>query len=99
MSVEDTKQVARRAFEALTAGDRGALQNLLAPEAVLHQCGFLDPLPAHSFLSGEFPRRGPLIDRQVRLQRMIGEGDLVALHWLTTGRYRDPESPELDGKA
>lgn len=34
----------------------------------------------------------------MHLERLIGEGDLVALHWWTTGRYRDPASPELDGK-
>jgi len=98
MTSEENKQIAHRAFEALMARDLSPLQDLLAPDAVLHQCGFLHAIPAGAILSGAFPGRSPLEDRHVHLERMIGEGDMVALHWWTTGRYRDPDSPELDGK-
>jgi ketosteroid isomerase-like protein len=97
MTREQNKQIAHRAFGALMAGDLTPLGDLLAPDAVLHQCGFLDPIPARSILGGEFPGRSLLEDRRVHLERIIGEGNLVALHWRTTGRYRDPHSPELDG--
>lgn len=79
-------------------GDRAALRSLLAPDAALHQCGFLDPIPVQSILSGEFPRRGPLLDRTIHLERIIAEGDTVSLHWRTSGRYTDLEAPELDGR-
>jgi ketosteroid isomerase-like protein len=98
MTLEQNKQTARRAFEALMAGDRETLQHLLEPDAVLHQCGFLDPIPAGSILRGEFPRWRLLEGRQVQLERIVGEEDLVALHWRTTGRYSDPDAPELNGR-
>lgn len=98
MSVEDNKQIARRALGALTAGDRDALQSLVASDAILHQCGFLEPIPVHSILSGEFPRRSSLGGREIELERMIAEGDMVALHWRTSGRFSEPESPAVDGK-
>lgn len=98
MSVEDNKQMVHRAFEALMAGDLSPLETLLAPDAVLHQCGFLELIPARAILRGELPGGGPLRDRQVQLQRMIGEGDIVALHWRTTGRYSDPDALNLDGR-
>jgi ketosteroid isomerase-like protein len=97
MSVEDNKEIARRGFEALMAGDLSSLEPLLAPDAVLHQCGFLDPIPGRAILEGEFPGRRRFPDREVRIERMAGEGDLVALHWWTTGRHSDPDSPALDG--
>jgi predicted ester cyclase len=28
---------------------------------------------------------------------MVGDGDTVALHWRTSGRYVDSDSPERDG--
>ena len=99
MTVEQNKEIAGRAFEALMAGNLSGTGDLMAPGATLHQCGFLDPIPAHALLSGDFPRWRLLVDRQVHLERMIGEGDLVALHWRTTGRYSDPDTPDLDGKS
>jgi predicted ester cyclase len=34
----------------------------------------------------------------VRIERMVGEGDLVAIHWSTSGKWSDPESPQRDGR-
>ena len=98
MTTDDNKAIVQRAFEALMDRDLRPLEDLLAPDAVLHQCGFLQPIPGAAIIRGEFPGRGPLVDRQVRLARMVGKGEIVALHWWTTGRYSDPDSPELDGK-
>lgn len=97
MSNESDKQIVHRAFEALMDGDLGPLGDLLAPDAVLHQCGFLDPIPAQVILQRDLSMRGRLRDREFRLERMIGEGDTVALHWRTSGRYADPDSPDRDG--
>lgn len=95
---DDTKAIARCGFDAFMEGDLGALRQLLAPQATLHQCGFLQPIPAASILNREFPRLSPLEDRQVKLERMVAEGNLVALHWTTTARYNDPATPEIEGK-
>lgn len=97
MTLEQNKQIATQAFEALMAGDLASLPELLAPDAVLHQCGFLEPVPARAIIAGEFPYRRPLGDRQVHLERMVAEGDLVALHWRTTGRWLDPDEPDTAG--
>ena len=97
MTIDQNKQIATRAFHALMSGDLGPLAELLAPDAVLHQCGFLEPIPAASIISGEFPDWRWLGDRRVHVERIIGEGDIVALHWQTAGTYRDPGSPEIDG--
>lgn len=97
MTMDENKQIATRAFRALMSGDLGPLAGLLAPDAVLHQCGFREPIPAASIISGEFPDWPLLGDRRVHVERIISEGDIVALHWQTTGTYRDSGSPEIDG--
>jgi ketosteroid isomerase-like protein len=98
MAVEANKRIVRRAFEALMAGDLSPLDDLLAPGAVLHQCGFLQPIPGEAILRGAFPGMRRVADREVRIERIIGEGDLVAIHWRTTGRYFERDAPSSDGK-
>jgi hypothetical protein len=98
MSVENNKQIARRALEAMMAGRPAPIGDLLAPDAKLHQCGFLEPIPAAAFLKGGFGARRWLRNQEVRLDHMIGEGDVVAIHWSTSGTYVDDESPELDNR-
>ena len=97
MSSDTDKETVRRAFKTLMEGDLGPLADLLASDAVLHQCGFLDPIPAQAMLERDLSMRGRLQDREFRLERMVGEGDTVALHWRTSGRYADPDSPDRDG--
>jgi ketosteroid isomerase-like protein len=103
MSVEENKEIVRRAFEALKAGDLSPLGDLLAADAVVHQCGFLEPIPAGAMIGGAvtdnlFSWGGRIPDRQVRIERLIGEGDLVALRWTMAGRISAPEEPEIDGR-
>jgi ketosteroid isomerase-like protein len=98
VSVDQNKDIARRAFASLMNGDLHALNEVLSPDAVLHQCGFLEPIPARAILRGEFPGAGRVQDRDIQLERIIGEGDLVALHWRTSGRFSNPDKPEIDGR-
>lgn len=97
MSSDSTGETVRRAFEAFTNGDMDLLRNLLGPDAVLHQCGFLDPIPAQAMLERDLSMRGRLRDREFQLERMVGEGDTIALHWRTSGRYVDFDSPDGEG--
>ena len=96
MSVEENKTIVRRAFSGLTSGEFGTIRDLLAPGAVIHQCGFLNPLPVMELIErgGAF---SPIHDRAVHLDQLIGEGDLVALHWHTDGIHTDFEQPENGG--
>jgi len=96
MTTDENKQIAMRAFHAFMGGDLDSLAGLLAPDAVLHQCGFPEPIPAADIISGKFPYQWLLDDRHDQLERIIGEGDIVALHWRTTGTYREAGSPEID---
>lgn len=94
MTTGENKRIVQRAFEAFMAGDLRPLGDLLAPDAVLHQCGFLDPLPARRLLEGGPPGPSRIREREVRLDRMVGEGDLVALQWRTSGRFPDAGTHE-----
>jgi ketosteroid isomerase-like protein len=103
MSVDENKQIVRRAFDALSTGDLRPARELFTPDALIHQCGFLEPLPARALIDDagtrdRFPGGGRIKEREIRLERMAGEGDLVALHWTVTGRYSAPDEPDVDGR-
>lgn len=98
MTDDNDLQTVRLALYALMTGDMSSLSDLLAPNATLHQCGFLQPIPMSAVLRGDVLRGGRIADRQVQILQMIGQGDLVALHWSTSGNYSDLDSPALDGK-
>jgi ketosteroid isomerase-like protein len=98
MSTDENKRIAHQAFEALAAGDLSPLADLLAGDAILHQCGFLEPLPARAVLEGRFPGQRRILDREVRLEQSVGEGDRVALHWRTSGRMSDSEAADGEAK-
>jgi ketosteroid isomerase-like protein len=97
MSIDENKRIALQAFDALAAGDLNAVQELLAPDAVLHQCGFLRPITLHALRQNSQRYPSPVVDRTMQLEQMIAEGDTVALRWHTPGRYADPSEPTLDG--
>ena len=101
MTTDETKQLAPRAFQALAAGDFQALEGLLTPTTVLHQCGFLQPITVQALLARSYQGRlgdgSQVVDRQVQLEQLIAEGDTVALRWRTVGRYVDEDVPERNG--
>lgn len=99
MTVDEQKEIARRALEAFSGGDVDRLRSFLTPNAVFHQCGFLQPISGEALLRGGFLAGGRIHDREIRLEHMVGEGDIVALQWRTSGHYSDPESPARDGAA
>jgi ketosteroid isomerase-like protein len=98
MSVDDNKHIVQRALSALASGDLSPLGELLAPGCRIHQCGFLQPIPAERLLRGELPGASKLDERRIELLKMVGEGDTIAIHWSTAGSYRGHGAPELAGK-
>jgi ketosteroid isomerase-like protein len=99
VSIEENKAIVRTAFDALMSGDLGPLDTLLIPDCVLHQCGFLEPIREVGAIKhlSRGPD-GPLTDRQVRLDKIVGEGDIVAIHWQITARVMDEDSADGIGR-
>jgi ketosteroid isomerase-like protein len=98
VTVDQRKELARQVFDAFARGDLAVLRDLLPPTATVHQCGFLKPISGEAILQGGLVPGGRIRHREVRLVHVVGEGDIVALHWRTSGRYSDPESPGRDGR-
>lgn len=94
MTIEDNKAIVRRAFEALMSDDLNPLDDLLSPDCVLHQCGFLEPIRGVDAIKSLPGGDGPISRQEVRLERIAGDGDTVAIHWSTIGTCLDPESSE-----
>jgi hypothetical protein len=94
---DNTGPVVRAAFEGLHAGNVEPLRGMLAPDAQLHQCGFLHPFPLSRLLDGGFTVGGRIRERAVHIEHVVAEGDFVVLHWRTTGLFADPEEPDVIG--
>ncbi len=96
--IDENKAIARAAFEALMAGDPAPLEQLLAPDCVLHQCGWLQPIRGARSIERLRANRGPVTERRVQLEAMVAEGNMVAIHWHTDGVYDDPDDPRRSGQ-
>lgn len=104
MSVEANKEIVSRAFEIIQSGNLQPVLDFFAPGALVHQCGFLEPIPAAVLINRNvsdtaFSWGGRMADRRLRIERIIGEGDLVAVHWSMAGRVSAPDEPEIDGRS
>jgi len=99
MSVDENKAIARSAFDALMAGNLAPLDHLLAPDCVLHQCGWLQPIRGAERIKHLRGGRQLVSQRQVRLDTIVAEADTVAIHWHTEGLYADPGDPHRTGQA
>jgi predicted ester cyclase len=91
VSVNDNRVIARSAFEALMAGNLTPLDDLLAPDCILHQCGWLQPIRGAERIKHVREGRQLVSDRHVRLDTMVAEGNTVAIHWHTSGEYADAQ--------
>jgi ketosteroid isomerase-like protein len=99
MSVDENKAIARAAFDALMSDNLAPLDHLLAPDCILHQCGWLQPIRGVERIKHISGRRRLVSERHVRLDAIIAEGDTVAIHWHTEGLYADPGDPHRTGQA
>lgn len=88
MSIEEqAKQLVRRYVEAFNRGDLDALRALLADDAEIQ--GVLG--------KGQFDRIEPIwrqliegYGMQLQIQSLIAEGNVVAVRYIETGRFRAP---------
>lgn len=97
-SREGNKEIALRAHEAFINGDLAALRGYLAPDCVLHQCGFLEPIRGAQHI-GEFAGSGGAVSERKRwVEAVVAEGDTVAIRWTTSGLYTGPMLEGAPGK-
>lgn len=94
---DENKAIVLSAFEALASHNFDPLDDLLAPDCVMHQCGFLEPIRGIEAIK-RLPGGRLVTAREARLDSIVGEGDTVAIKWLTTGLHIDPEDPQESGK-
>jgi predicted ester cyclase len=98
MTAEENKELVLQAHERFLEGDVEGLERFLAPDCVLHQCGFLEPL-RRSELRGFLGGGGrALSDRRRWVEAVVAEGDTVAIRWTTTGRHTGFLLREATGK-
>ena len=94
---DDNRAIVRAAFDAFMSDDQSALDDLLAPDCVLHQCGFLEPIRGAEAIrhrrAGQF-----LSERQTHLKQIVADGDLVAIQWQTSGLYANAHRPDKLGQ-
>jgi len=100
MTTDENKEIVLRAHEAFVNGDVAALEAFLAPDCVLHQCGFLEPLRGRSIRELIIGGGRALSERRRRVEAVVAEGDTVAIRWTTTGRHtgfllREPTGKEV----
>lgn len=97
MSSEENKAIVLAAFGALMNGNLDPLDGLVASDCVMHQCGFLEPVRGIEAIK-RLPGGRIVSDRRASLDTIVGEGDTVAIRWLTTGLYADANDPERVGR-
>lgn len=97
MANDEHKAIVHAVMEAMMSDDPTRLDDLLAPECVLHQCGLLEPIRGAAAITGRRVGRF-LSDPQVQLERLVSEGDLIAVHWRTSGHYANPNRPSKSGQ-
>lgn len=94
----DNGAITRAAFEALTTDNDAAIEEILASDCVLHQCGIPEPIRGSEKIKHRRPGRF-LAEQQVTLEQIVTEGDLAAIHWRTSGVYADPGRPDKNGQS
>jgi ketosteroid isomerase-like protein len=97
MVTDDNKAIVRAAFDVFMSDDQSALDDLLAPGCVLHQCGFLEPIRGAEAIKHR--RAGQFVsERTVHLEENVADGDLVAIQWQTSGLYVNAYRPDKLGR-
>jgi steroid delta-isomerase-like uncharacterized protein len=95
----DNKTLVMRAHHAFVSGDTTTLEDCLADDCILHQCGFLQPVVGAETiaeLAAGAERR--LADRERSVVSVVAEGDMVAIRSTTVGTHTNPMFCEATGK-
>lgn len=95
MSAEENKALVRRFVEAVNAGDYGTLDELLAPHFTRH-CQATPEVTVRSaedFKNFDRQSRASFPDQHVVLEKLVAEGDLVALWCRYQGTQKGPMGP------
>jgi ketosteroid isomerase-like protein len=93
----DDKAIVRAVFDAFMSDDQSPLDDLLAADCVLHQCGIPEPISGADAIKHRRAGRF-LSERQVHLEQIVADGDLVAIHWRTSGLYANAQRPDKLGQ-
>ncbi|HEX8917361.1 MAG TPA: ester cyclase [Chloroflexota bacterium] len=87
MNTEANKDTALRALEALMRDDAAGVEALLAEDCILHRSGFPETITGASSIAGMVGSGEPFGERRRWVESAIAEGDMVAVHWMTTGLH------------
>lgn len=88
MSVHDNKAVVRRLVEAADRRDFDVVQQLIAPDFLLHPAGMTVVLDRDQFLRIHDARTIAFPDASHTFEEQIGEDDLVATRMTQHGTHR-----------
>ena len=85
MEGEMNKVAKKKYFEAVNAGTLDAIDDLFAPDYVLHMAGAPDVEGAAMIKQMVAGSLAALSDAEFEVQDMVAEGDRVATRWTITG--------------
>lgn len=89
MSIADHKALVMRIFDTFNTHDADATAALFAPDAVLHDVAAARPAVGRAEIAEVYARHLIAIpDTQVRIERMVAEGDMVVAHWTIHGTHQ-----------
>ena len=93
MSVEENKAILRRAFDFWNTGDASAIDQLIAPDYVLHLGGRPDVTGIDAYRGFYAVYRNAFPDQRWTVEDEIAEGDKIVARWT----LRATHSGELMG--
>lgn len=88
MSVEANKAIVRRAYDFWNTGDASAIDQLFAPDLVMHLRGRSDVAGLDAYWRYLTAFRDAFPDQRWTLEDEIAEGDKVAVLWTLRGTHR-----------
>src|SRR5436309_8861072 len=86
MATADRKAIVRRFNDEAFMGKKlDVLDEVLTADCAFHQCGFLQPVQGREAIKELLSRDGAMAERRQSIERLVEEGDLVAVHYSIQG--------------